>query len=142
MKLDKLQKLYINELRDLYNAENQLLKALPKMAKAASSPELKQAFEKHLKQTKSHVERLEEVFEDINEKPKGKTCHGMKGLIEEGSEILQEEGDESVIDAGIIVAAQKVEHYEIAGYGSVRTFAKSEERRVGKECRSRWWTYN
>jgi len=124
MKLDKLQKLYINELRDLYNAENQLLKALPKMAKAASSPELKQAFEKHLKQTKSHVERLEEVFEDINEKPKGKTCHGMKGLIEEGSEILQEEGDESVIDAGIIVAAQKVEHYEIAGYGSVRTFAE------------------
>src|SRR5437868_6650747 len=123
MKLDKLQKLYINELRDLYNAENQLLKALPKMAKAASSPELKQAFEKHLKQTKSHVERLEEVFKDINEKPKGKTCHGMKGLIEEGSEILQEEGDESVIDAGIIVAAQKVEHYEIAGYGSVRTFA-------------------
>src|SRR5256714_9354185 len=128
MKLDKLQKLYINELRDLYNAENQLLKALPKMAKAASSPELKQAFEKHLKQTKSHVERLEEVFEDINEKPKGKTCHGMKGLIEEGSEILQEEGDESVIDAGIIVAAQK-EHYEIAGYGSVRTFAEL----LGKE---------
>ena len=102
MKLDKLQKLYINELRDLYNAENQLLKALPKMAKAASSPELKQAFEKHLEQTKSHVERLEEVFEDINEKPKGKTCHGMKGLIEEGSEILREEGEESVIDAGII----------------------------------------
>src|SRR5881394_554783 len=124
MKLDKLQKLYTSELRDLYNAENQLLKALPKMAKAASSPELKQAFEKHLEQTKSHVERLEEVFEDINEKPKGKTCHGMKGLIEEGSEILQEEGDESVIDAGIIVAAQKVEHYEIAGYGSVRTFAQ------------------
>src|SRR6267143_6751278 len=111
MKLDKLQKLYTNELRDLYNAENQLLKALPKMAKAASSPELKQAFEKHLEQTKSHVERLEHVFEDINEKPKGKTCHGMKGLIEEGSEILQEEGEESVIDAGIIVAAQKVEHY-------------------------------
>src|SRR5207245_8788357 len=128
MKLDKLQKLYINELRDLYNAENQLLKALPKMAKAASSTELKQAFEKHLEQTKSHVERLEEVFEDINEKPKGKTCHGMKGLIEEGSEILQEEGDESVIDAGIIVAAQK-EHYEIAGYGSVRTFAEL----LGKE---------
>src|SRR5438874_9219018 len=94
------------------------------MAKAASSPELKQAFEKHLEQTKSHVERLEEVFEDINEKPKGKTCHGMKGLIEEGSEVLQEEGDASVLDAGIIVAAQKIEHYEIAGYGSVRTFAE------------------
>jgi ferritin-like metal-binding protein YciE len=133
MKLDKLQKLYTNELRDLYNAENQLLKALPKMAKAASSPELKQAFEKHLEQTQSHVERLKQVFEEINEKPKGKTCHGMKGLIEEGSEILQEEGEESVIDAGIIVAAQKVEHYEIVGYGSVRTFAEllGKERSAG-----------
>jgi ferritin-like metal-binding protein YciE len=124
MKLDTLKTLYINELRDLYNAENQLVKALPKMAKAASSEELKDAFEKHLKQTKSHVERLEEVFEEIGEKPKGKTCKAMKGLIEEGSEILHEDGEESVIDAGIIVAAQKVEHYEIASYGSVRTFAQ------------------
>jgi ferritin-like metal-binding protein YciE len=124
MKLDTLKTLYINELRDLYNAENQLVKALPKMAKGASSEELKDAFEKHLKQTKSHVERLEEVFEDLGEKPKGKTCKAMKGLIEEGSEILHEDGEESVIDAGIIVAAQKVEHYEIAGYGSVRTFAQ------------------
>jgi len=124
MKLDTLKTLYTNELRDLYNAEGQLLKALPKMAKAASSEELKDAFEKHLEQTKSHVERLEEVFEDIGEKPKGKTCRAMKGLIEEGSEILQEDGEESVIDASIIVAAQKVEHYEIAGYGSVRTFAQ------------------
>src|ERR1043166_452791 len=123
MKLDKLQKLYTNELRDLYNAENQLLKALPKMAKAASSQELKDAFGKHLEQTKTHVERLEQVFEELDEKPKGKTCHGMKGLIEEGSEILNEDGDDSVLDAGIIVAAQKVEHYEIAAYGSVRTFA-------------------
>jgi len=124
MKLDTLQKLYTNELRDLYNAENQLLKALPKMAKAASSKELKNAFQKHLDQTKSHVERLEQVFEELGEKPKGKTCHGMKGLIEEGSEILEEDGEESVLDAGIIVAAQKVEHYEIASYGSVRTFAE------------------
>jgi len=124
MKLDTLKTLYIDELRDLYNAENQLLKALPKMAKAASSEELKDAFEKHLEQTKTHVERLEEVFEDIGEKPKSKTCKAMKGLIEEGSEILQEEGEESVIDAGIIIAAQKVEHYEIASYGSVRTFAQ------------------
>jgi ferritin-like metal-binding protein YciE len=123
MKLDTLQKLYTNELRDLYNAEHQLLKALPKMAKAASSEELKNAFEKHLEQTKSHVERLEKVFEELDEKPKGKTCHAMKGLIEEGSEILQQDGEESILDAGIIVAAQKVEHYEIAGYGSVRTFA-------------------
>jgi ferritin-like metal-binding protein YciE len=123
MKLDMLQKLYTDELRDLYNAENQLLKALPKMAKAASSKELKDAFEKHLEQTKSHVERLEQVFEELDEKPKGKTCRGMKGLIQEGSEILEQDGEDSIRDAGIIVAAQKVEHYEIAGYGSVRTFA-------------------
>jgi ferritin-like metal-binding protein YciE len=124
MKLDTLQKLYINELRDLYNAENQLLKALPKMAKGASSEELKTAFENHLEQTETHVERLEEIFEELDQSPKGKTCHGMKGLIEEGSEILEEDGEESVLDAGIIVAAQKVEHYEIASYGSVRTFAE------------------
>ena len=124
MKLDTLQKLYTNELRDLYNAENQLLKALPKMAKAASSEELKNAFQKHLEQTKSHVERLEHVFKDAGEKPKGKTCQAMKGLIEEGAKMLEEDGEESVLDAGIIVAAQKVEHYEIAAYGSVRTFAE------------------
>ena len=124
MKLDTLKTLYIDELRDLYNAESQLLKALPKMAKASSSEELQEAFEKHLEQTKTHVDRLEEVFEEIGEKPKGKTCKAMKGLIEEGSEILHEDGEESVIDAGIIVAAQKVEHYEIASYGSVRTFAQ------------------
>jgi ferritin-like metal-binding protein YciE len=123
MKLDTLQKLYTNELRDLYNAEHQLLKALPKMAKAASSEELKDAFKKHLEQTKGHVERLEQIFEELGENPKGKTCRAMKGLIEEGSEILQQDGEESVLDAGIIVAAQKVEHYEIAGYGSARTFA-------------------
>ena len=124
MKLDTLQKLYIDELRDLYNAENQLLKALPKMAKGASSPDLKNAFEKHFRQTETHVERLEQVFAELNEPAKGKTCRAMKGLIEEGSEILKEEGEESVLDAGIIVAAQKVEHYEMAGYGSVRTFAR------------------
>ena len=123
MSLDTLEKLYIEELRDLYNAENQLLKALPKMAKGASSPELKDAFEKHLEQTKGHVQRLEELFERRDESPKGKTCKAMKGLIEEGSEILKEEGEDSVLDAGMIVAAQKVEHYEIASYGSVRTFA-------------------
>ncbi|HZS18556.1 MAG TPA: ferritin-like domain-containing protein [Candidatus Udaeobacter sp.] len=123
MKLDTLEQLYISELRDLYSAENQLLKALPKMAKAASSDELRSAFEKHLKQTKQHVERLEQIFEQLDQSPKGKTCRAMKGLIEEGSEILEEDGDDSVLDAGIIVAAQKVEHYEIAGYGSARTFA-------------------
>ena len=124
MKLETLNKLYINELRDLYNAENQLLKALPKMAKAASSAKLRKAFQTHLEQTEGHVERLEQVFKELGEKAKGKTCHGMKGLIEEGSEILEEDGDESVLDAGIIVAAQKVEHYEMASYGSVRTFAE------------------
>jgi len=122
--METLEKLYINELRDLYSAENQLLKALPKMAKGASSAELKEAFENHLAETETHVERLEQIFKDLEENPKGKTCHGMKGLIEEGSEILEEEGEESVLDAGIIVAAQKVEHYEIAGYGSVRAFAQ------------------
>jgi ferritin-like metal-binding protein YciE len=122
--MNTLQELYTNELRDLYNAEKQLLKALPKMANAASSGELRKAFESHLKQTEGHVERLEEIFEQLDETPKGKTCQAMKGLIEEGSEILDEDGEESVLDAGIIVAAQKVEHYEIAGYGSVRTFAQ------------------
>jgi ferritin-like metal-binding protein YciE len=124
MKLDTLEKLYVDELRDIYNAENQLLKALPKMAKGASSPDLKSGFEKHLRQTESHVERLEQIFAELDESPKGKTCHGMKGLIEEGSEILKEEGEDSVLDAGIIVAAQKVEHYEMAAYGSARTFAR------------------
>jgi ferritin-like metal-binding protein YciE len=123
MKLDTLEQLYVSELRDLYSAENQLLKALPKMAEGASSPDLKDAFEQHLEQTKGHLERLERLFQQLDESPKGKTCQAMKGLIEEGSEILKEEGEESVLDAGMIVAAQKVEHYEIASYGSVRTFA-------------------
>ena len=123
MKLDSLQILWIEELRDIYNAENQLLKALPKMAKGASSPELKQAFEDHLEETKGHIERLDEIFEKLDEKPTGKTCKAMKGLIEEGSEILEEEGEAPVLDAGIIAAAQKVEHYEIASYGTVRAFA-------------------
>ena len=123
MSLDRLEKLYSSELRDLYSAETQLLKALPKMAKGASSPELKDAFEQHLEQTEGHVERLEQLFQQLGENPKGKTCRAMKGLIEEGSEILKEEGEDSVLDAGMIVAAQKVEHYEIASYGSVRTFA-------------------
>jgi ferritin-like metal-binding protein YciE len=123
MKLDTLEKPYVSELRDLYDAENQLLKALPKMAKAASSKELKDGFEKHLEQTKGHVSRLEQIFDELDENPKGKTCQAMKGLIKEGSEILKKDSEESILDAGIIVAAQKVEHYEIAGYGSVRTFA-------------------
>ncbi len=123
MKLDSLRTLWIEEMRDLYNAENQLLKALPKMAKKASTPELKEAFESHLEETKTHVERLEEIFTKLGKKPSGKTCKAMKGLVEEGSEMMEEEGPESVIDAGLIAAAQRVEHYEMAGYGVVRTFA-------------------
>lgn len=133
MKLDNLRKLFINELRDIYNAENQLVKALPKMAKGASSDELKQALEKHLAQTEGQVERLEAIFDGFDENPKGKTCVAMKGLVEEGSEILEEDGEESVLDAGIIAVAQKVEHYEIASYGTVRTFAELlGENRVAK----------
>lgn len=124
MKLDSFETLYIEELRDLYNAENQLVKALPKMAKAASSPELQQAFEDHLEQSKEHIERLDEIFEKLDKKPTGKTCHGMKGLVEEGSEIIGEKGEDFVIDAGLIAAAQKVEHYEIASYGTVRAWAE------------------
>ena len=123
MKLDSLKTLYIEELRDLYSAENQLLKALPKMAKKASTPELKEAFQNHLEETRTHVERLDEIFERLEKKPTGKTCKAMKGLIEEGSEIMSEDGLASVLDAGIIAAAQRVEHYEMAGYGTVRTFA-------------------
>ena len=123
MKLDTLKKLYIEELRDVYNAEQQLVKALPKMAKGAASDELREAIETHLEQTKGQIERLEQIFEELDESPKGKTCQAMKGLIEEGSEILDEKGEASVIDAGIIAAAQKVEHYEIATYGTLRTWA-------------------
>jgi ferritin-like metal-binding protein YciE len=123
MAMDSLKDLYVDELKDLYNAENQLLKALPKMAKKASAPELKRAFQEHLTQTEGHVNRLEKIFEGLGEKPTGKTCKAMKGLIEEGKEIIEEDGDGSVLDAALIGAAQRVEHYEIAGYGVVRTFA-------------------
>ena len=123
MSMDSLKDLYIDELKDLYNAENQLLKALPKMAKKASAPELKNAFVKHLTVTKGHVDRLEKIFKGLDEKPTGKTCKAMKGLVEEGKEVIEEDGDPSVLDAALIGAAQRVEHYEMAGYGVVRTFA-------------------
>ena len=119
-----LKELYIDELKDLYNAENQLVKALPKLAKAASSPKLKQGFEEHLEQTKGHVSRLEEIFEALSESTKGKKCKGMEGLIEEGSEMTEEDFEGAVLDAGLIGAAQRVEHYEIAGYGTARAFAE------------------
>ena len=123
MSMDSLKDLYIDELKDLYNAENQLLKALPKMAKKASAPELKRAFQDHLAQTEGHVNRLEKIFNGMGEKPNGKVCKAMKGLVEEGKEVIEEDGDASVLDAALIGAAQRVEHYEIAGYGVVRTFA-------------------
>lgn len=123
MSMDSLKDLYIDELKDLYNAENQLLKALPKMAKKAAAPELKRAFQDHLAQTEGHVSRLEKIFKGLGEKPTGKTCKAMKGLVEEGKEVIDEDGDDSVLDAALIGAAQRVEHYEIAGYGVVRTFA-------------------
>ncbi len=120
-----LKELYIDELKDLYNAENQLVKALPKMAKAASSDELRQGFEEHLEQTKGHVQRLEKIFQALGESPKGKKCKGMEGLIEEGSEAMEEDYEGSAKDAALIGAAQRVEHYEIAGYGTVRGMAET-----------------
>ena len=124
MQKDSLRKLYVAELRDLYNAETQLVKALPKMAKASSNAELRQGFEEHLRQTSEHVSRLEQIFEMIGEKATGKKCLGMEGLVKEGAEAMKEGYDESVMDAAIIGAAQRVEHYEIAAYGTVRAFAE------------------
>ena len=119
-----LRELYLDELRDLYNAENQLLKALPKMAKASNSDELRDGFEQHLEQTKGHVERLEQIFEALGESPKGKKCAGMEGLVKEGSEVMEEDFEGAVMDAALIGAAQRVEHYEIAAYGTVIAFAE------------------
>jgi ferritin-like metal-binding protein YciE len=124
MKIDNLETLLGEELKDLYSAEKQLVKALPKMAKTASSDELRGALEEHLEVTKGHVNRLEEVFGLLGKSAKAKTCKAMQGLIEEGKEIMEEDAEEAVLDAGIIAAAQKVEHYEIASYGTVRTWAR------------------
>jgi ferritin-like metal-binding protein YciE len=124
MGMESLQDLFVDQLRDLYNAENQLVKALPKMAKSANSDELQTAFTSHLEETKGHVERLEQIFEQLGQKPGGKTCKAMKGLVEEGAEMMDEDAEPQIMDAGLIAAAQRVEHYEMAGYGTVRTFAK------------------
>jgi ferritin-like metal-binding protein YciE len=123
MELATLQDLFVEELRDLYSAEKQITKALPRMVKAAQSPELKAAFEEHLKQTEGHIERLDQVFEMLGEKPTGKFCKGMEGLLEEGKEMIKEDAAPEVLDAGLISAAQHVEHYEMAGYGCARTYA-------------------
>jgi len=123
MRLDSLRDLLIDELRDLYSAENQLVKALPKMAKAASSEELRTAFEEHLEETENQVKRLDKVFKKLDATSRGKKCKAMEGLIEEGKEVIAEDAEDSVKDAALICAAQRVEHYEIAGYGCARTFA-------------------
>jgi len=124
MKTGNLEDLLKDELKDLYSAENQIIKALPKMAKTSQSAELRMAFEEHLEQTKGHVQRLEQICDELGVSPKGKKCMGMEGLIEEGKEVMQEELDEDTIDAGLIGAAQKVEHYEMAGYGTARAHAQ------------------
>jgi ferritin-like metal-binding protein YciE len=126
-KMKNLEDLLVHQLKDLYSAENQIVKALPKMAKAANSPELRRGFEDHLEQTKRQAERIEQIFEKhgLDGSPKGKKCVGMEGLIKEGEEVISEEAEPDVKDAGLIAAAQKVEHYEIASYGTARTYAET-----------------
>jgi ferritin-like metal-binding protein YciE len=124
MKLETLKKLYLTQLRDIYDSENQILEALPEMASAATHPQLRKAFEKHQVETEQQVQRLEKIFEALGESPEGETCEATQGLIKEGQEVIEASGDADVIDAGLIGAAQKVEHYEIANYGTVATYAK------------------
>ena len=124
MELESLRALYVDELKDLYSAEGQILKALPRMIKAASSRPLQQALTEHERVTRKQVQRLERIFKDLDESPRGKKCHGMEGLLEEGKELISERPDPDVLDAGLISKAQHVEHYEIAGYGTVRAWAQ------------------
>ena len=124
MALDSLQSLFLDELKDVYHAEKQLVRALPRLAKAASDPQLQKAFTDHLKETQGQVQRLERVFRELGQTPRAKKCEGMAGLIEEGKNILEEDGEPAVIDAALIAAAQRVEHYEIAAYGCLRTYAQ------------------
>ena len=122
-KITNLHDVYVEQLKDLYSAETQLIKALPKMAKAATAPDLAQGFTDHLEQTKGHAQRLEEIFEGLDEKPTGKKCKAMEGLIKEGAEAIEEDASPAAKDSMLIAAAQRVEHYEIAAYGTVSTFA-------------------
>ncbi len=124
MEMETLKELYVDELKDLWSAETQITKALPKMIKAATSPKLKKAFNTHLKQTERQIKRLERIFKELDESPRGKKCVGMEGLLKEGSELIKEKPEADVLDAGLIAAAQHVEHYEMAGYGCVRTWAR------------------
>jgi ferritin-like metal-binding protein YciE len=123
MKIESLRDLYVDQLKDLYSAEQQLIKALPKMAKAAESEELRAAFEDHLGQTRQHAQRIETIFEKMGEKAGGKKCKAMEGLVKEGSEVMEEDMEDGIKDAALIAAAQRVEHYEIAGYGCVKAYA-------------------
>jgi len=124
MQMNDLQDLLVENLKDLYSAEKQLLRALPKVAKSAENDQLRQAVEKHIRETEGHVQRLEQVLGNLGESTRGKKCKGMEGLIEENKELLEEDAEPEVLDAGLIVGCQKIEHYEIAGYGSAVTFAK------------------
>ena len=124
MELEHLQDLFVDGLKDVYSAENQLVKSLPKMAKAATDPQLRAAFQKHLAETQGQIERLDALFKALETSPRGKKCHAMEGLVEEGKEIIEEDAEEEVRDAGLIAAAQKVEHYEIASYGTLKTWAE------------------
>lgn len=124
MELASLHELYVEGLRDLYSAEQQILKALPKLQKGATSPRVKEAFATHLAQTEEHVVRLEQIFDELGISPKGKHCKGMEGLVAEGADLLKEDANPEVLDAGLISSAQHVEHYEMAGYGTARTYAQ------------------
>lgn len=132
MELETLKDLYVDELKDLWSAEKQLMQALPRMARAANDPRLARAFTTHLRQTERHVSRLERIFRNLGESPRGKKCVGMEGLIEEGKELIKEKPEPQVLDAGLIAKAQHIEHYEMAGYGCVRTYARvlGEERQA------------
>jgi ferritin-like metal-binding protein YciE len=134
MEIDTLAELYVDELKDLWSAEKQILEALPKMIKAASAKPLKQGFRVHERQTREHVRRLERIFKSLDASPRGKKCVGMEGLLKEGSELIKERPEADVLDAGLISAAQHVEHYEMAGYGTVRTWA----RLLGHGDHARW----
>lgn len=134
MELDTLEELYVHGLKDLYSAENQILKALPKMIKAVSHKDLKKAFQAHERQTREHVRRLERICKQLGVSPKGVKCEGMEGLLKEGAGLIKEKPDADVLDAGLISAAQHVEHYEMAGYGTLRTYARqmglTEQQRI------------
>lgn len=137
MELTTLKDLYIHELKDLFSAEKQLIRALPKMAKAATNPELAAGFETHLEETKEHAARLEKLLKDHDQSARGPKCKGMEGVIAEGAEMIEEEAEDEVRDAGLIAAAQRVEHYEIAGYGTARTYAELLGDRAGAKVLQR-----